>query len=418
LAKYLKRIAIIILAFLSLPTIASAQAMSDKTAGTALQIGVCPDGRYESGCSQADMEKAVTLANDYLITLRSRCLYQSESRCWVISSGSFASMERGGPIIWQHMQLMPTDGPVHEMIVIAEGMSGDDMKLVTAHQVWGYFIPPDMVENSDDGVVFHIAGNVGGKGNADFVLVRTKEKWIKIDMDRWFEQVNAMLPAGFAIRQSVKIDLRELFASSPVWREGDGECCASGGTVKIDYIIRAGVLMVNRLAFDESTPVGQTQYIDNPDSGTAMQQKQAEASLDTDDAAIAAIDSERANAAFRKYQNSDNHPVEIGKMSECAAYWDRWKYSVDSMNNATFVGALDPALSSNNAEKQSFFWLEKAKTKNRLEQGDAESFDAIVAKSNEAGDEAYAEWVNEDPGSGYKLLNMLGACYAELGSDM
>ena len=88
------------------------------------------------------------------------------------------------------------------------------------------------------------------------------------------------------------------------------------------------------------------------------------------------------------------------------------------MNNPTFVGALDPSLSSNNAEKQSFFWLEKAKTKNRLEQGDAEAFNAIVAKSNEVGDEAYAEWVNGDLGSGYRLLNMLGTCYADLGSDM
>ena len=282
MGKYLKRDAIIILAFFSLPTDASAQAMPDKTAGTALPIGVCPDGKYESGCSQADMEKAVNLANDYLITLRSRCLYQSEARCWVISSGSFASMERGGPIIWQHMQLMPADGPVHEMIVIAEGMSGADMKLVTARQVWGYYIPPDMVENSDDGVVFHIAGNVGGKGNADIVLVRTKEKWIKIDMDRWFDQVNAMLPTGFEIRQSEKIDLRELFGSSPVWRESDGECCTSGGTVKIDYLVRDGVLMVSRLAFDEAKPVGQTQYIYNLDIGTPAQQNQVDAPPDTD----------------------------------------------------------------------------------------------------------------------------------------
>jgi hypothetical protein len=421
LGKYLKRLAIITLAFLSLPTNAFAQDSHDKTTGSALPIGVCPDGRYESGCSQSDMEKAITLAKDYFITLRSRCLYQSEARCWVISSGSFASMERGGPIIWQHMQLMPADGPTHEMIIIAEGVPGDDIKLITARQVWGYFNSPDMIENSDDGVVFHIGGNVGGKGNADILLARTKAKWIKIDMDRWFDQVNALLPPGFEIRKSVKIDFRELFASSPVWREGDGECCASGGTVKIDYIHRDGVLMVSRLTFDEAKPVGQTQYIDNPDIEAAAQQEQKETLPDADsvnDDAKAKIDAERANAAFRKYQNTKIHPVKVNRMSECAAYWNRWKYSVDSMNNATFVEGLDPALLSNNAEEQSSYWLEKAKTKNRLEQGDDESFDAIMAKSDEIGDEAYAQWVNGDLESGYKLLNKLGACYADISSDM
>ena len=362
------------------------------------------------------MEKAIALANDYLITLRSRCLYQSEARCSVISSGSFASMERGGPMIWQHMQLSPKDGPAHDMIVVAEGLSGEDIKLVSAHQVWGNFSSPDMIENSDDGVLFHIPGRVGGKGNADILLFRTKEKWTEIDMDRWFDQVNAMLPKGFQIQAAVDFNFREMHASSPVWREGDGECCANGGSVQIDYSIKDGVLIVARLAFDETKPVINTQYIDAPGATVETQDDVP------DDAAIAedyAADAEATNVAFRKYQDPNNLPIDNLNMARCSAYWDRWKYGVDSMNTPAFVEALDPELLTKSAEKQSSYWLERVQSNGRINYITAEKMSAISAKANEDADEVYAEWIANNKADPNRVLpQLLGSCYIKLNPFM
>lgn len=227
-------------------------------------VAVCPDGGFEGGCSQADVDRAITLAPDFLMTLRSRCLYQTAARCWPIANGTIGAMERGGPLLWQHMLLAPSDGPATEMIVLLEARSAGAPQLIAAEQVAGYFGAPNMVQNSDEGVLIHVPGRFGGSGagNADLLLLRTKEGWSRIALEGWFDDVNHLLPDGFEIRQGVAFDFREMFAVSPVWRAGDGNCCGTGGTVKIDFSIDANRLAVRGIGFDQTQPVGRTQYIE------------------------------------------------------------------------------------------------------------------------------------------------------------
>lgn len=231
---------------------------NDEAADKRQPIAVCPDGGYESGCTQGDVDNAITLANDYLMTMRSRCLYLTEARCWVSASGSISGMERGGPMIWQHMILLPKDGPYTEMMVLAEGTSQENMKLVAANQVFGYFGPPDMVQNSDEGVLIHVSGRRGGSGsgNADFLMVRKKAGWSGIAMDSWMDEVNGSLPDDFEIRQGVQFNFRDMFVISPVWRKSDGNCCATGGIAKIGFRIIDNILTVESLSFDETQPTG------------------------------------------------------------------------------------------------------------------------------------------------------------------
>lgn len=221
-------------------------------------IAVCPDGGYESGCSQEDVDRAVSLSNDYLMTLRNRCLYQTKARCWVLASGHFNAMERGGPVSWQHVTLQPLDGPSTEMMILIEGASQESVTLVAAKQVFGYFGSPEMVENSDEGVLIHVAGRRGGSGsgNSDFLLLREKSGWSDIAMDAWMDQANKALPSGFDLRQGVQFNFREMFVSSPVWREDDGNCCATGGRALIDLAISDGTLTVENLTFQETRPAG------------------------------------------------------------------------------------------------------------------------------------------------------------------
>lgn len=125
--------------------------------------------------------------------------------------------------------------------------------------------PPDIVQNSDDGVLIHVPGVTGGNGagNADVLVLRTRSGWKKPDMELWFDEVNRLLPGGFEIRSGVDFNFREMHASSPVWRKGDGNCCGTGGTVQIDFVLADDTgLAVERIAFDQMTPVGRTIYID------------------------------------------------------------------------------------------------------------------------------------------------------------
>jgi hypothetical protein len=228
-------------------------------------VSVCPDGVYESGCSVAEMEGAIARTPDAMLLLSKQCLFQSEARCWVQASGTMSSLERGGPVVWQLMLLSPIDGPAVQMIALLELGGTPAPMLVAAAQTEGWFSPPDIVQNSDDGVLIHVPGVTGGTGagNADVLVLRTQSGWTRPDMDAWPDQVNAMLPEGFEIRGGVNFNFREMHASSPVWRTGDGNCCATGGTLQIDFGLADGKgLTVDRIAFDEMQPVGQTIYID------------------------------------------------------------------------------------------------------------------------------------------------------------
>lgn len=228
-------------------------------------VSVCPDGVYESGCSVAEMEAAIARTPDAMLLLSKQCLFASKARCWVQASGTIASLERGGPVVWQVMLLSPIDGPAVQMIALLELGGTPAPTLIAAAQTEGWFSPPDTVQNSDDGVLIHVPGVTGGNGagNADVLLLRTRSGWARPDMEIWSDQVNAMLPDGFAIRGGVDFNFRDMHASSPVWRQGDGNCCATGGTVQIDFALVDGKrLTVDRIAFDEMKPVGRTIYID------------------------------------------------------------------------------------------------------------------------------------------------------------
>ena len=233
-------------------------------------VSVCPDGAYESGCSAAEMEAAIDRTPETIVLLAKQCLFETEARCWVQASGTMSSLERGGPVVWQLMLLSPIDGPAVQMIALLELGGTRAPALVAAAQTEGWFGPPDIVQNSDDGVLIHVPGVTGGNGagNADVLMLRTRSGWAKPDMEAWFDQVNAMLPDGFEIRSRVNFNFREMHASSPVWRTADGNCCATGGTVEIDFALADGNgLTVDRIAFDEMKPVGQTMYIDEKGPG-------------------------------------------------------------------------------------------------------------------------------------------------------
>ena len=242
----------------------SAKDRQDAAPAPTETVTVCPDGGYESRCTFAQMEKAISLTSNAVLLLTKQCLYQTEARCWVKASGTISNMERGGPVIWQHMLLAPNDGPPTEMIILFELDGKPVPRLVAAAQTEGWFLAPDVVANSDDGVLIHVLGRTGGNGagNADLLVRRTKTGWSHISLSSWFDEVNVMLPAGFELQNGVNFNFRDMHASSPVWRSGDGHCCPTGGTVQIDFAINtADQLVVAGLAFDETKPVAPTIYL-------------------------------------------------------------------------------------------------------------------------------------------------------------
>ncbi len=221
-------------------------------------IYVCPDGKYQSGCTAEDVERAVRIDQDMLTGLESQCLYRSEARCYPMAFGSIMSVEQGRPLTWQHMALFPKDGPRVEMLVIAEGAGALDWTILAARQTDGWFAPPALVENSKDLMLLHAPGRRAGSGagNADILLSRHDQGWTSFDVNDLLDEAAALLPDGFSQGGGVQFDFREMFAAVPVKRASDGGCCATGGIMFIDFDMPRGNWMeVASIRFEETQPI-------------------------------------------------------------------------------------------------------------------------------------------------------------------
>ncbi|MEH6759109.1 MAG: hypothetical protein V7676_16590 [Parasphingorhabdus sp.] len=118
----------------------------------------------------------------------------------------------------------------------------------------------------------------------------------------------------------------------------------------------------------------------------------------------------RANLAFAEGAAIGVSPMTPSEMAQCSAYWDRWKYIVDSSNIPQFNEALRTELSSNNAKKAAARWLKLSKKALRRRSGNLDELAEILGESNEHADAAYANWVNDEMGTAYELPRTLGSC--------
>lgn len=217
---------------------------------------VCPDGRYQSGCDMSDIDQATQLENAQPADFAERCLYRTAADCAVIANGRIARFADGRDLHWQLLSLQPADGPYAEMLVLVE-VGGSLPYLLLAKQVDGYFDPPLSVRDDSGRFVLHVPARNRGFGNADIVLFTSGEGWNWTTAAALMRQVDELLPQGFTIASPVSFNFRESAAFAPIRRDGDAGCCATGGTVVVDFEQSDHNLSVSRVNFIETTPVGQ-----------------------------------------------------------------------------------------------------------------------------------------------------------------
>ena len=115
----------------------------------------------------------------------------------------------------------------------------------------------------------------------------------------------------------------------------------------------------------------------------------------------------QANNAYSKGAESGVSPLTASEMAHCHAYWNRWKYIVDSSNIPKFGKSLRTELSFRNAKKSASHWLRKSKAEYS---GDLDRFSKILGNANQSADEEYANWVNGEPDALLSLPETLGTC--------
>ena len=218
---------------------------------------VCPDGS-PGACDSEDILNAVEFGADYAAVIETRCFYRTQAPCRPIAAGRIFGARRGDPLIWQYMELSPSDGPVTRMLVIAEGGATAAPYVLAVRQTVGWFAPPMLVENGTEGMIIHAPGRsaAGLSGRSDLVLSRHEAGWTTFSVPDLLDEAQGLMPEGFTLAPSAEVDLSEMRLKVAVYRTGDDACCPTGGMALIMLDMPEGNLIrVSRVAFMESRPV-------------------------------------------------------------------------------------------------------------------------------------------------------------------
>lgn len=219
------------------------------------EVFVCPDGGYQSGCDASDIEAAVKLEGAQSTDFAQRCLFDTKADCAVIASGQINRFSDVSALHWQLLGLQPEDGPYAEMLVLAE-LGGPFPSPLLTRQVDGYFDAPFAARDGDGRFILHAPARNRGLGNADLVLFTSGKGWNWTGAASLMREIDRLLPEGFTTASPVNFNFREGSAFALVRRADDAGCCATGGTVVVDFEQTDNNLSVIHVSFTETHPGG------------------------------------------------------------------------------------------------------------------------------------------------------------------
>jgi len=105
---------------------------------------------------------------------------------------------------------------------------------------------------SPAGRLLDLPGYMHGTGNfsAEAVLVEQAGAWHQLDIGAIDSGLTAHVPRGRGIWKGIYPDWRHMTVDSPLWKESDGNCCPTGGTVRAT-LRRDGLrILVDHVVYD------------------------------------------------------------------------------------------------------------------------------------------------------------------------
>jgi hypothetical protein len=128
------------------------------------------------------------------------------------------------------------------LAVFARGTERPDLNLMferSGDMVSMVYRRPSITRNAAGTMLYlPIAFDGTGNFNASEYYLRENGRWERIESEAWLRDLTARLPAGLAVWKGVWPDPVTLRARTGLWRTGDGNCCPTGGSARIQLGIR------------------------------------------------------------------------------------------------------------------------------------------------------------------------------------
>lgn len=155
----------------------------------------------------------------------------------------------GSMLFWQRQSgSTDTDGVSEAMVLLVPEPDG---RLKPVGWTYGGFYQPPVLLEEDGKAWVAVPGVWPGSGshNADVVFLWTHDAGTpltQIDTLTWSDDLDARLPKGLEVWKGVRIDYAALYATTPLWRPDDANCCAAGGSAGLSFSLED-----DRLVLDE-----------------------------------------------------------------------------------------------------------------------------------------------------------------------
>ena len=173
--------------------------------------------------------------------------------CSVAAEGVLASGQGNGDVEWRLYRWMPTIGEAPSALYGTAPYNQTAVTLALAAQppFWSahydlglaWFETPYLALNAKYGELLIVPGRYAGTGSfvEDWVFMPNHGRgWTRIGAAAfdpetgggWIAGLKPHLPPGHGIWKGIRVDYATLTGSSAVWREGDANCCPSGGEIR------------------------------------------------------------------------------------------------------------------------------------------------------------------------------------------
>lgn len=201
-------------------------------------------GLYEAQLSMLDEEKALADAlpdTSPVTALAGGCIGTALQDCRAPAAG-YVTAPSGERLAWQLQEGEDEYGGRRAGMVLFS-VDGEVLTPVG----WSYeaarFDPPVMFER--EGSVFVVASgwhDGTSSQNADILYRLDRGHWTEIELESWKTTLDEQLPEGLGVWKGVAYRWEAMEALSSLWRDGDANCCATGGSATFSLRIEGAAV--------------------------------------------------------------------------------------------------------------------------------------------------------------------------------
>lgn len=212
----------------------------------------------------AAMARAVVAAPEGMAS----CLGNALNGCSSRAAGWLNSPD-GDRLFWQLQDgFTDENGVTGGIVLMSAGGMGPIRPVAWAFEGYRYEAPTLLT--FDGKLYVAVAGKMQGTGNGNAdVIFRwapdAAQPLVQVDNWSWRDALPERLPKGLEVWKGVDFNYAdsEIWTWTPLWREGDGNCCASGGGAGLGFRIEDDVLVLDDVsAHDTIVEVASTNPMD------------------------------------------------------------------------------------------------------------------------------------------------------------